>query len=552
MKVILSSVLFFFAILFLNAQTPLSSMQWKEDVRYLQDKIHSDYSPLFKKVTPEKFDKAVDDLVANIPTMKDHQIIVGIAELVALFEYGHTALWLTAWRYNQIVDFHQMPYNLYQFKEGVYVQGVHKDYKKAIGARVVKVGNVPIAEAMEKIKPVVSSENDQFFKAYGLNYLGVPEVLHANGIINDMSSVTLTLEKDNSQFEVEFSPRASESFPGSYGFIEADDNWIEARNLENTPLWLKNFEKKYFYEYLKEDKILYVRQSEIQDDDEKNIPQFYDEVFQFVDDNEVEKFILDVRLNGGGNNYKNKAVVTGLIKSEKINKQGKLFVVLGRRTFSACQNLVNELENYTNATFIGEPTAENVNFFGDNRTETLPNSKLAIRLSYLWWQNKDPRDTRPWTPPHIAVDLSIDDYINNVDPVIEMIKNSEGSVKTIDPWAHIIELFEQGKMEELVKKAHEYVKDPTYSYFDFENRINEAGYSFLGNNQLETAIAVFSLNAELFPKSANSWDSLAEAYWKNGSVEKAKEYYNKAINLDPDGKTGENAKRMLDKIASSK
>ena len=48
-----------------------------------------------------------------------------------------------------------------------------------------------------------------------------------------------------------------------------------------------------------------------------------------------------------------------------------MFVIIGRRTFSACQNLVNELDNYTNAIFIGEPTAENINFYGDTRPGSL-------------------------------------------------------------------------------------------------------------------------------------------------------------------------------------
>ena len=70
--------------------------------------------------------------------MQNHEVMVGLSEIVALFGYGHTSLWLTSWRNNQDIGFHQMPYNLYWFKEGIYVQGIHKDYKRAIGARVLE------------------------------------------------------------------------------------------------------------------------------------------------------------------------------------------------------------------------------------------------------------------------------------------------------------------------------------------------------------------------------------------------------------------------------
>ena len=394
----------------------------------------------------------------------------------------------------------------------------------------------------------MSAENDQFFKAHGLHYLGVPEVLHAKGIIENVSSVSLTLEKDGVQFDMTFTPRPSESFPGHYGLIQSQGDWLDARSGSETPLWLKDLDKKYFFEYLAEEKVVYVRQSEVQDDVNENIADFYARVIEFVNGNEVEKLILDLRLNGGGNNYKNKPVITGLLKCEKINQPGKLFVVLGRRTFSACQNLVNELENYTEAIFVGEPTAENVNFFGDNRIVRLPNSNLPVRLSYLWWQDKDPRDNRPWTPPHIAVDLSFEDYLINRDPVLSTILSTTDFKIPKDPWNHLSELFMDGKMDELKRQAQEYVKDPKYRYYDFEDKINDAGYQLMNIERFEEAVLVFKLNSELFPDSANCWDSLAEGYWRSGDIVQAKTYYQKAIIMDPNGSTGENAQNMLKQI----
>jgi len=60
------------------------------------------------------------------------------------------------------------------------------------------------------------------------------------------------------------------------------------------------------------------------------------------------------------------------------------------------------------------------------------------------------------------------------------------------------------------------------------------------------------LNTKLYPKSANAWDSFAEANWKANKTDKAIEYYNKAIELDPNGPTGDNAKRMLQQVKSQK
>ena len=288
-----------------------------------------------------------------------------------------------------------------------------------------------------------------------------------------------------------------------------------------------------------------MRHSQIQDDPQQAIPEFYAEVFDFIEKNNVEKFILDVRLNGGGNNYKNKPIVTGIIETKKINRPGHLFVILGRRTYSACQNLVNELDKYTNALFLGEPTSETINFYGDNRREELPNSKIPVFLSFAWWQDKPQWENDDWLAPHLAVDMSFEEYTTNQDPVLQTALDFSTDNFVLDPMAYFTELFMAGEIEKLEAEAKRMVNDPVYSFFNFEGEFNKVGYNLLGRKEFEPAIYVFTMNTKLFPDSANTWDSLGEAYWKAGKIEKAIEYYQKAIKMDPEGAVGDNARSML-------
>jgi predicted alpha/beta superfamily hydrolase len=63
---------------------------------------------------------------------------------------------------------------------------------------------------------------------------------------------------------------------------------------------------------------------------------------------------------------------------------------------------------------------------------------------------------------------------------------------------------------------------------------NHFGYKFLYDNpDIEKAMFYFKYNTENYPKSANAWDSLAEAYYVNGNETKALEYFEKALDLDP-------------------
>jgi tetratricopeptide (TPR) repeat protein len=526
----------------------ITAADWQSDLRFLQQTVHKDYSFLFKKIKAEDFDAAVEKLYNAIPSMKEHEVLAGFARIVASFKYGHTDI---GWRESP-VKYHVAPVNFYWFSDGMYVEGADKKYETIVGAKLLKVEGMPVEKVLEAIKPLVPAENDQYFKAYGLDLLTIPEALNAQKVSKQLTStVTYTFEKDGKTFEQKIDAVDAFRFPRQYGFAKATE-WASVRDQSTTPNYLKDLDKIYYYEYLPASKTVYVRHSQIQDDRSEAIPVFYKKVFDFIEKNDVEKLVIDVRLNGGGNNYKNKPIVTGIIESKKINQPGKLFVIIGRRTFSACQNLVNELHNYTNALFVGEPTAENINFYGDNRRVELPKSKLPVFLSFAWWQDKPQWENDDWLAPQLAVDMSFADYKNNKDPMLDACLNFSDKDIVLDPMRHLRDLFTAGKMDQVESEAKRMAADPKYRYVNFEQKINQAGYDLLNSKQFDAAIYVFELNTKLYPKSANTWDSLGEANWKANKTDKAMEYYNKAIELDPNGVTGDNARRMLNQIKSGK
>lgn len=526
----------------------LTTAYWQSDLRFLQQTVHKDYAFLFKKVTADEFDAAVEKLYKAMPAMQEHERIAGLARIVSLFKYGHTAL---GWRMSPY-QYHVAPVNFYWFSDGLYAEGADKKYAAIVGAKLIKVEGMPVQQALEKIKPLVPSENDQYFKAYGLDFLAIPEALHAQGITKQLqSSVTYTFEKNGKTFEQSVDGIEGFHLPRDYGFAKAGGDWLSMRDQAATPYYLKNIEKNYYYEYIADKKTVYVRQSQVLDDNTETIAAFYKKVFDFIDKNEVDKLVIDVRLNGGGNNYKNKPVVTGIVECKKINQPGKLFVITGRRTFSACQNLVNEFSNYTNALFVGEPTAENINFYGDTRRIDLPMTHIPVFLSFAWWQDKPQWENNDWLAPQLAVDMSADDYKANKDPVLDACLSFSGNAVITDPVGYLRDLFMAGKMNELETEAKKITADPMYRYINFETQFNDAGYRLLGNNQVKEALYILGLVTRLYPQSANAWDSFAEANWKAGNKDKAIEYYNKAISLDPNGVTGDNSRKMLEEIKKS-
>ena len=111
----------------------------------------------------------------------------------------------------------------------------------------------------------------------------------------------------------------------------------------------------------------------------------------------------------------------GLIGSEKVNRHGHLFVITGRRTFSAAMNGAADIEANTEAIFVGEPTGSKPNFVGETTIFPLPCSGLKVSISSLYWQRSHAFDDRTWIAPDLRAEMSSEDYRTNRDPSMEAI-----------------------------------------------------------------------------------------------------------------------------------
>ncbi|MEP6712007.1 MAG: hypothetical protein ABJA37_06315 [Ferruginibacter sp.] len=524
-----------------------TAIEWQGDLHYLQQTVHSKYSNLFCNISGADWDKAVDVLHAEIPKLEKEQVLTGFVKLVALFHIGHTQMNTFGLHLGSTaLQLNRLPFQFYSFSDGIYILRADSKYERAVGGRVTRIGKMKIEDAMEAIRPLVSYENEQGFISNSMFYLAIPEFLKTQGISDNTAETAITYLKNGKEETTIFKADRNNNVFSVTG-LETPAGWVVAKKPGDLPLWQKEPSSFRYMQYLPESKTLYVRHSVNLNDGNKTIAAFFNNMVDFIDNNDVVKLILDVRTNGGGNNTLNKSIITGIVKSRKINQKGKFFCIIGRRTFSAAQNLVNELEKYTEVTFVGEPTAENVNHYGEPVTEILPKSKLAVSISSLWWQDFKATDKRKATYPQLAVDMSFNDYYNNEDPVMNVIKNYD-TQESIE--VKLRSLVEAEKFDEAVSMANEYLKDPLHRYFknELETKINTYGYALINQNKFNDANKVLKMNIQLFPESANAYDSYAESFLLMGKKEDAIKYFEMAIAKDKYGVTADNSRKQIEKI----
>lgn len=395
--------------------TPLgedtTTANWSGDVDFLLSKVLTVHPNPFRRHTLSDWQHEANQLKKHPPDNKA-KAALSLYQFLAMAADGHTEEAFAP----PVLRGHWLPLHIRRFSDGWFVRTGHRRYRTLFGKPITSIGDTPIGTVIQRLRPLVSYDN-AIGALDGIGNLMRNTVVLEALEIAPRDSVEITVQnKDGSREHLTVS--ATNDAWVSKGWIDVD----QELNPGQKPLY-RRFDRNYDFEYLNEERIIYVWFGTIRDEDDITIAEFFSRLFTFIQEHEVERFILDLRENSGGNLELNGPVLHGLIACQKVNYPGGLFVIIGRDTYSAAMNLAVLLERHTYALFVGEPTGATPNHFGDTQKFTLPYSKLTVEISELYWQNSDPRDNRPWITPDIPVQFSFADFLQHRDAALEKIRN---------------------------------------------------------------------------------------------------------------------------------
>ena len=187
------------------------------------------------------------------------------------------------------------------------------------------------------------------------------------------------------------------------------------------PRYLSAVDTNYWLEPLPEHGALYFQFNQVRDDPDESIARFAERLAEDLKRPGVNTLIVDVRHNNGGNNTLLRPLLRALMGFELASANNRIYVLVGRNTFSAAQNFINRVERWTDAVFVGESSSSSPNFVGEDHEIVLPFSRLRGSISTRYWQDSDPGDERPWIAPDVPVELTAADYFANVDPLLDAV-----------------------------------------------------------------------------------------------------------------------------------
>jgi len=260
-----------------------------------------------------------------------------------------------------------------------------------------------------------------------------------------------------------------------------------------------------------------------------NRPQ-WDRIFALADSVAPVRFVIDLRENTGGNGTLNRYPVQQLLRRPKLDRPDRLFVVIGRRTFSAGQQFTNLLEAWTQATFVGEPSGQRPSQYGDHRPLALPVSGMTVQISSIFHQAPNEFDDRTFVPPRICTPLDSKSYREGIDPALRAILAPDTTAPLTDVMARALAAGDTAAAERALAGA----RSKTANRFrSLERDVNALGYRLAGSGQHEPAIQAFRINTRAYPKSANAYDSLGEALLGAGYRDAAIAAYRRALEVEP-------------------
>lgn len=377
---------------------------WREDLKQLATELPKNHKNLFFNIKKEDFDKEVAAIDAKIEKLPDGRLLVELMRLVARVGDSHTSLqWTQA-----SPALHRYGYELGWFGDGIFIIAATEN-AQYVGSEVVKIGDVPAAEAMLKITEVFGCENEATRLSWAPRHAAIAEILSGLGLAKDASTVTLELKSAGKTEKVTF--RAVEQ--------NSKLEWKTNFDGGKTPLPLRLKKRgTYWTELVPGTKILYIQYNQCVNAPDLPMAQFARTVEGFFDKLNIEKVIVDLRFNGGGDSQVARPLIDTL-KNSKFNEKGKLFVFVGRGTFSSAQLNASEFRRETKAVLVGEPTGQRPNHYGEMRKFELANTGLVVTYSTKYFKSS-PTD-EPSLMPDVKINYLSKDYFAGIDPPMDLV-----------------------------------------------------------------------------------------------------------------------------------
>ena len=379
---------------------------WARDIDFLVGELKR-VNPDFRDAPlPPELLRRRDELKRNVPRLSDEEIFVGMSRMLAVLRQGHVAVWTE--RSNN----RHLPVRLYAFPDGVYVMEADSAYRELQGARVIAFDTMRAESALRRVAEAHSVDGDMQH-VWTVSYLAETAWLKGIGAIQRTDSVRLVVQRPGQAARTVTLATRDSARPGR------QDRMVAPPGVP-APMFLRNLARTFWHEALPGHDALYVQINNLRNAPDETLATYGSRLWSVVDSARTANLIVDLRHNNGGTTQLYPELLRTLVAYSRAPGR-QVWVLIGRRSYSATGNFVTDLERLTDPVFVGEASSECCNLYGDPVSVTLPYSGVQAELTAVKWQLSTPGDRRREMSPEVPVQLTAAAYFAGQDPALEAI-----------------------------------------------------------------------------------------------------------------------------------
>lgn len=397
---------------------------WRYDLDYLVREARRLHKDVERPAFSAEFETTARRLHERIPELSDSEIVIEMRRLLTLLNDGHTGI-------ERGDNATRLPLQFYLFSDGLFIVRADEPAADLVGARVLAFGAASTEAVLDSLNALVPRDNPMGVSWVGPRALTDPVLLKVIGATTDTAAVTLTIrDRDGALRNVTVRAGAGEGIDFSSLEWEEIARILAKRKLpppftssDTTALFLQRVPAAFWFTPLHDIDAVYFQYNQVRPSQgQQTVADFAGELQDALRQTGARNLIVDVRHNSGGNSYTFPPLVRVLAWFQQQSPDHRIYMLIGRNTFSAAQNFTNIVATLIDPLFVGEPTGSSPNFTGESGGFMLPYSGIEANVSFRTHQGTiwdlDPL----WIWPDVPVELSSEDYFADRDSVLEAVR----------------------------------------------------------------------------------------------------------------------------------
>ncbi|MFW6214216.1 MAG: hypothetical protein ACOC8L_15100 [Spirochaetota bacterium] len=403
-----------------NELNGLSAEAWIEDIDALERDLVRRHPEPFHSVEEEVFSARLAQLRSEAERIADGRaradaMVAGIHGALALLQEGHTTVNASpSIQYPALIRRFRTAEGEWEFR----VAYSDEALPEIRGRRILAIGGLPPEQALERVAAYASAERDDGRVFFAQRLMADPRLMRGIGIA-DEDGLLLTVATPDGDVDVLLEPQPVESL----SLWSPDLSVIELQKDLERSLSFRG-SGRFWYEIA--GSTLYFRYNSSTTD----ALSMMNEIIDLVEAGKVERLVIDLRFNGGGNSFPGTRFVNRLSATAVGIERGRLYVMISENTFSSAIMTAVDAMAETEAILVGTPLAAPVDSWGEVRRFALPNSGLVIGHSTRYWDYTSGKSLRlvdgvVRPDPGWEAAWTFDEWVAGYDPALELILAAE-------------------------------------------------------------------------------------------------------------------------------